>query len=176
MWIKNKKYKAFSFVEVMIAVFLLSVGMIAVITLMSGSLRDSMDSRNQVIASGLAQEGTELVKNIRDTNWLANSDPTGHSFDGINNSSNCTISYNSAGLDYSPASNFLKIDANSFYSHAGVTANTRFQRKIKISDVVADKNIISMVIWGGSFPADFSTCNTSTKCAYTQLTLTTYGE
>jgi len=175
-------FKAFSFVEVMISVFLLSVGMIAIITLMSGNLRDSLDSRNQVIAAGLAQEGIELVKNVRDTNWLVHkTNPVVHSFDGFPNTAsgtNCTIDYTLIGLgalNCNPASNILKIDNNSFYNHTGVT-DTRFQRKLVISDSVADKNVISMVIWGGSFPPDFSTCNTSTKCAYAQLTLTTYGE
>lgn len=178
-------YKAFSFAEVMISVFLLSIGMVATITLMSGSLRDSMDSRNQVIASGFAQEGTELVKNIRDTNWLLHkTSPAVHSFDNITNGPNCTIDYTLSdlgALTCSPASNILKIDSNSFYNHTSGT-NTRFQRKISIDDelkggiLTGNKIISSMVIWGGSFPLTTATCNTATKCAYAQLTLTTHGE
>lgn len=174
--IKNKNYKAFSFIEVMISVFLLSVGMIAVITLMSGSLRDSLDSRNQVIAAGLAQEGTELVKNIRDTNWKITGNTSFTNIPPVPVPASCIISYgSSSSLSCGGGVYLLNYDVDNFYTHNAGTP-TRFQRKIIISDVGTDKNIISMVIWGGSFPADFSTCNTSTKCAFAPLTLTTYGE
>lgn len=174
MQIKNKKYKAFSFVEVMISVFVLSVGMIAIITLMSGSLRDSLDSRNQIIASGLAQEGTELVKNIRDTNWLVYTDP-GYSFADITSGSTCKIDKGS-GLVCDGTLKQLNIDNNGYYVHSAGTAS-KYYRNISVVPSGANRAVISMVIWGGStFPADTSTCNTSTKCAFAQLTLTTYGE
>lgn len=174
MQTKNKKLKAFSFVEVMISVFLLSVGMVAIITLMSGSLRDSLDSRNQIIAAGLAQEGAELVKNIRDTNWIVGDT----SFTGFPGSSpaNCIISYDTPNLSCGGGVYLLNFNANNFYTHSAGTS-TKFQRKIMISNIGTDKNIISMVSWSGSAPpATTAECATSSKCAYAQVTLTAYGE
>jgi Tfp pilus assembly protein PilV len=173
--IKNKKYKAFSFVEVIISVFLVTVGLVAVISLLSGTLNNTIDSRNQVIAILLSQEGTELVRNIRDNNWESNDPPATHSFDNINNDADCTIDYITHIIEYTPASHILKINSDGFYAHSGLT-NTKFQRKIVIADSGTDKAITSFVIWGGNiFPA-VADCNTASKCAYTQMMLSTYGE
>jgi prepilin-type N-terminal cleavage/methylation domain-containing protein len=67
---KNKK--GFSFVEVMTAVFILTVGIIAALSLFSSQLTQLLNSRNQVIAGLLAQENMEIVRNIRDNNWANN--------------------------------------------------------------------------------------------------------
>lgn len=169
------KMAGFSFVEVLISVFLVAIGMIAIISLISSTLSNSIDSRSQVIATLLAQEGTELVRNIRDNNWVVYSDPTDHSFENIINNTDCTIDYVNPTINYGPTSHALKINSEGFYAHSGVV-NTKFQRKIIIADSGADKSVGSMVIWNGnSFPA-VSACNTSSKCAYAQSTLSTYGE
>lgn len=177
---KNKS-QAFSFIEVMISVFLVSVGLLAALSLLTKGLRETMDSRNQVIASLLAQEGTELVRSIRDSNW-ANNNPT---FQGIPNGTNSQqIDYKDATL---ASGNFqLKIN-NGFYQHSAGN-NTKFFRKIiitKNSDEKAD--ITSMVVWNGRTSnifkdakedqdLDESNCNTINKCAYAKDTLTSWGE
>jgi type II secretory pathway pseudopilin PulG len=177
-----KNSNGFSLVEVIISVFLVAVGLIAVISLLSGTLSNSIDSRNQVIAVLLAQEGTELVRNIRDNNWESNDPPATHSFDNITNYADCTIDYVTHVIEGAPASHILKINGDGFYAHSGLT-NTKFQRKIIISDELdingistGNKIIDSLVIWGGSvFPA-VADCNTTSKCAYSQLALSIYGE
>ena len=58
----------FSIAEVVVAVFVISTGLLAIISLIINSLNYSMLSRDQVIASQLAQEGIELVRNVRDNN------------------------------------------------------------------------------------------------------------
>jgi hypothetical protein len=63
---KNKK--GFSIGEVMVAMFILLVGIVDAIYLTVRSVGDLHDSRDAVIATLLAQEGTELVRNVRDNN------------------------------------------------------------------------------------------------------------
>lgn len=179
---KNQKYKAFSFVEVMISVFVAAVGLIAVISLMTGTLNNSIDSRNQVIAALLAQEGAELVRNIRDSNWESEN-PNG-SFDHMANGNDRKIDNNYAypGDIVSGAPYDLKINAAGFYAHSGIT-DTKFQRRIVIIDEcdgvcgtnpVIGRRITSLVSWNGNIPP--AECNTISKCAYSQAVLTTYGE
>lgn len=170
--IQNKNYKAFSFIEVIISVFLITVGMMAVVSLISSTLSNSIDSRNQVIASLLAQEGTELVRNIRDSNW----EKDVSSFTGIPNGANCAIDYDTIALSCPPAvSNALQIDGNGFYNHSSVT-DARFWRRIIISGTT-DRIVASLVSWNGSLPpATIGECNTSSKCAFTQVTLGIFGE
>lgn len=56
--------------EVLISVLVLSVGMVSVAVLITSSIKSSVDARNQIIATQLAQEGVELVRNIRDNNLI----------------------------------------------------------------------------------------------------------
>jgi Tfp pilus assembly protein PilV len=175
MQIKNKKLKAFSFVEVMISVFLLSIGMVAIITLMSGSLRDSLDSRNQIIASGLAQEGTELARNMRDSSWLSNSPSTGHSFDNIPTGNTCRADKNSTAITCGNPYALL-FDGSGYYTHTGTTP-TKFQRRLIVQDSGSSKIVTSLVSWNNASPPnDPTNCNTSNQCAFAQINLTTYGE
>jgi hypothetical protein len=170
----KKKYKGFSFIESMLAVFLVSVGLITALKLLTAGIKDSMNSRDQFIASLLAQEGVELVRNIRDNNWVDN-DPTTGSFYGISDDT-CNIAYNSAISCNSPDFK-LYLNNNNYYDHtpSGGTP-TKFKREIIIKDVLGSKDIMSMVTWGGtSFPAK-ANCNTANTCSYTEITLNKWGE
>lgn len=60
-------------VEVIIAVAIITTGIVGVITLTFSSLRSTETSIKQIVAANLAREGVEVVRNIRDSNWLADS-------------------------------------------------------------------------------------------------------
>ncbi len=49
----------------------------SVTDLIVSSLRSNADNMNTIIGYGLAQEGLEAVRNIRDSNWLLGADITG---------------------------------------------------------------------------------------------------
>ena len=65
--------KGFSIGEVMVAMFILIFGIVSAVFLTSQSVTQIGSSRNATIATLLAQEGTELVKNVRD-NTVTQSD------------------------------------------------------------------------------------------------------
>ncbi len=62
----NKTKKGFSIGEVMIATFILLVGVIGAIVLTVKSIGNISDGKKAVTAALLAQEGTELVRSVRD--------------------------------------------------------------------------------------------------------------
>ncbi|XLQ20392.1 MAG: hypothetical protein ACKUBY_01265 [Candidatus Moraniibacteriota bacterium] len=62
--IKNKK--GFTIGEVMVAVFILTFGIISAVFLSAKSIATITDSRDAIIAASLAQEGVELVRSVRD--------------------------------------------------------------------------------------------------------------
>ncbi len=82
--------KGFTLIETMVAVSLLSLAIVAPMSLASQSLASAYYARDQVTASYLAQEGIEAVRSIRDANVLKNSQgqsvnlltgiPTGQAF------------------------------------------------------------------------------------------------
>lgn len=67
--IKDKK--AQSLIEMTVAIGIIITGVVGSLGLAVSALRASLESRNRVIAANLAREGIEVVRKIRDSNWLA---------------------------------------------------------------------------------------------------------
>lgn len=63
--------KSFSLLGVLISSEILTVAAVAIIGLMASSIIYAKTSGNKLVALGLAQEGIEITRNIRDRNWLA---------------------------------------------------------------------------------------------------------
>lgn len=66
--------RGFSLIEVVVSVTIFIVVMIGVTALISLNITNAALLRNRLIAANLAQEGIEIVRNIRDNNFLAPED------------------------------------------------------------------------------------------------------
>ncbi len=64
------KNKGFSLIGVMISISMIVVGVVSVITLTSSIFSIERMSNNKFIATLLAREGIENIRQIRDTNWM----------------------------------------------------------------------------------------------------------
>ena len=194
--LKNKKKKGFSIGEVLLAIFVLSIGMIATFSLFNAGIKNLQNERDLIVASLLAQEGVEVVRNIRDNNWAARNfadpaklnDPP--AFDGIlidknNKVKNCRVDYNTfifSNTDCSSGKNlggrFLSLQGL-FYRNSNT--DSKFKRRV-ILEAEGDKEtdaesakVTSMVYWSsGSFP-DISDCTIVNKCVFSQSILTNWG-
>lgn len=67
---KSKTNSGFTLVEVLIAIFLFGLSFTATSFILTANLRSAISIQNNFIASGLAQEGIEVVRNIRDRDWF----------------------------------------------------------------------------------------------------------
>lgn len=67
---KNKK--GFSVLEVTMALGIITTGLMGVFSLVLQNLQVQTINKDYLVASMLAQEGLELVRNVRDTNFLQN--------------------------------------------------------------------------------------------------------
>lgn len=191
---QNKKIKngsGFSFIEVIISIFLITVGLVASVDLITNGLRDSIDSRDQLIAAGLSQEGVELVRNVRDNNWVQGVD----SFTDFPATSGeiCWLGFTSGvdsmscGTPAPETGDDIYAYSSSFYginnSLPGST-KTKFQRRIIVEGggaSTSDRQIYSVVTWGGnigdfSSSGDLSECTTASKCVHAEITLSKWGE
>ncbi len=90
----------FTLIEALVAISILMVAIASPLTLAQKGLSTSELSRDQMIASFLAQDGLEAVKNIRDQNALNNSSVTISWLNGLNN---CFCSGIQCNLDNSNA-------------------------------------------------------------------------
>ena len=138
----------FSLIEVLVALFVLSLGVSAVFLLMSKSLRSSMDARDQIIASQLAQEGIELVRNLKDTKELDVADDPVCDYtkeDGENNPHECsnliiketgegagTVISLDHGSFFDNSMRLFLINEN-YYVHNSGVKETKFFRKIDLT-------------------------------------------
>lgn len=69
MW--SDKTKGFTLIEVIVAIFVLTIGVLGVFQVVQNITFFSQINSSKLVATYLAQEGIELVRNQRDSNWVA---------------------------------------------------------------------------------------------------------
>ena len=65
-----KNLSGFSILEVIVSFYIVSMGMVGLLSLIIQNTQVQNINKNDLIAVQLAQEGTELVRRVRDNNWL----------------------------------------------------------------------------------------------------------
>lgn len=103
-------------IETLVAVFMLVMGVTAAVGLAIYAFNTSSGITRQIIATGLAREGLEAVKNMRDTNWLLDTLAT-NCYDFQNPSANDGKCYASwlnpaGGFNITPQSLRLSLDGS----------------------------------------------------------------
>ncbi|MBT7736362.1 hypothetical protein HN709_01620 [Candidatus Peregrinibacteria bacterium] len=81
--------------EALLAIAMLSISVVVTASIIQNALESTNLSKNYLVAQGLATEGVEAVKSIRDTNWLK--EPANSycwlRFDPSNPASSCDSAY-----------------------------------------------------------------------------------
>lgn len=139
--------KGFTLVEVMVALVIASVGIIGAYELVNRSLALSNAAVNRFGAIYLAGEGIEIVRNLRDTNYLNYYYGNGEWDDGLKTCSdnNCGADYSASGLSADLANVPLKSSGN-FFGY-GAESDTAYKRKITINHNGDYLEVTSAVSW-----------------------------
>lgn len=185
---KNRRTsRGFTLGEVVLSVGVLVVGILPIFAAMNGGLKATMRSRDVVIASGLAQEGAELVKNVKDNKALVGIGPTSWLPTGTGPWNDCIIDYSDVILTDPNANNRISCGGSTgfvltpsgstgLYSYAASAG--RFSRKILLSYDASSRTVdcVSAVYWGGnagptSIADARSNCILSKSCVYTEAKL-----
>jgi Tfp pilus assembly protein PilV len=66
-----KKQDGQGLLELVIAIAVIAVGILSVWNFYLSNYVGEQDARHKIVATNLAREGVEVVKNIRDSNWLS---------------------------------------------------------------------------------------------------------
>lgn len=134
--------RGFTLIELVIAIFILVFAIIGVYNAFSTVVVLTTGASSRFTAAYLAQEGIEIVRNMRDNNWLNSLDwKTGLSDVNTDCSNGCEADYKTGTSsevtplrDYPTGGNKLKIDSNNFYSYDPTGGSeTKFKRKIIIT-------------------------------------------
>lgn len=133
----------FTLIEIGMAITIMALGVVGIYALVPRITSVALISNNQFIASQLAKEGLEIVRNIRDSNWLA-----GDSFNNNLAEGDWLVQYDTqAMLPY--IDEFLRISTDGFYNYTEGEI-TKFKRKITLCYLDAYiLNIKVQVNWVG---------------------------
>jgi len=144
---KNKLQinKGFTVIELVISIFILSIAIIGAYNAFTTMDILTSSSTDRFVAAYLAQEGVEIIRNIRDTNWLEMAgDPavtwtTGLADGDVDCTDGCEADYTTFGntadpLYYPYAGRYLYINDGGFYVYETEGATkTKFKRKITLT-------------------------------------------
>lgn len=149
----------FTLVETLVAITLLMIVIVGPLYAVHKSLAASYAARDKLIASALAQQGTEYVRSIRDDNylsntgrrWLAGLDGTGNGSNNANCFTNTCIVDQSQDLVQACGNGGcppLRMSPANLYTqstNAAYTA-TRFTREVRMTNVSADQVRVTVTV------------------------------
>ena len=146
-----KRQKGFSIIESLLAITVVLVGVGGAVTIATTSIRAGSASNDELIASHLAEEGIEIVRQTRDDYWLRGMDYGDMEADGwlpregntlyfrvfINNNG-VSVIQPSKEINPDPFADFFLLmqftegDMNGLYTHESGDTKTPFYRGIVI--------------------------------------------
>lgn len=186
----KKTVRGFSFGEVILSVFVVSVGLVAILNLFVQNYSEAVLDRDRIVAAQLAQEGVELVRNVRDNNFFSGN---GFQAGGFSSDRHCRISYSEASITcyantVDPERKFSLLVSGMYYVHMDMDTAQKFSRYININyrssgpgSPYAD--VVSVVYWNslwtgnittlnGAFVngvnVDLASCTPGNKCVYSR--------
>lgn len=145
-----KKERGFTIIELAIAIFILFIAIFGVYNAFSTIVVLTAEVSNRLTATYLAQEGVEVIRNMRDNNWI--NDAAWNNGLGSCASPGCEADYTTGtsisnpkilspwvGVEPSGTSegggSFLKLNINGFYDYSATGSATKFKRKITITSL-----------------------------------------
>ena len=137
----NKKSGGFTLVETLVSLVILTTALIPILNLSSSASKVSAIVQDDLIASGLAQEGAEVIHAIRDTNWFNNQAFDSGLGDGV-----YQVEWNSAPPLTPNGGQALNLISGRYTYSAGT--QTKFVRTVTITKInVGELKVVSQVSW-----------------------------
>jgi prepilin-type N-terminal cleavage/methylation domain-containing protein len=145
--------KGFTLIEMVVSVFIITVAVVSIVQATTKHIQQTKFEKEAYVAALLGQEGIEIIKNIRDTNWVISS-----SWDtGLTScASGCQADYDDVSLSAYSSSSYLYIEGSTkFYKYivSPLAADTKtiYTRKITIDTGTTDVLKITVdVYWRGN--------------------------
>ncbi len=139
---KHSECQGFTLIETIIAIFILTIGVLGVYLVFAGFYNQSKNYSNYLTASYLSQEGMEIIRNMRDYNWTqGNSSYWLDQIDNGNCANGCDFEVDFKtgtsieSIIFPYQTRVLNIDNDGVYSYSnsGEYLPTIFKRKITIT-------------------------------------------
>lgn len=146
----------FSLIEIMTVLFVIALGLVGVLSLMVQNIHSQNVNKGALIAYQLSQEGIELVRRTRDSNWAARAVEPARRWDRDLNPGHYIMDYRDSAPRVVGMSNqvYLKQDSSGFYYNPNGSndpnPDSLFARYIDIMPNASNSNAIfvrSTVVW-----------------------------
>ena len=139
--------RGFTLIETLVAITILMISIVGPLTIASKGLTAAVTSKDQVIASYLAQDTLEYLKNVRDNDLLADSTNGWTNFFSALSAHNCATVGSYCSIETAPSGTqgnistctsmtvcHLYIDTtNGYYTYAVTTNTTEFNRSFTVT-------------------------------------------
>ena len=136
---KNKE-TGLTLVEAIVSFFILTSAIIGSFVLVQKNLAIASIIKNEVIATQLAEEGIEVIRNLRDGDWHS-----GRVFGTSIPDGTFLVQWDSTAL-LPNSSDFLKLNSsNGLYDYNSIGTDTLFQRSIVISTNSGESGIRKII-------------------------------
>src|SRR3990172_8271235 len=156
--------KGFTLIETLVALVIFTTSIVGLISVTSTGVANTNYAKNKFIASYLAQEGVEMVRNIRDNSWLFGGATPWADFLDLNPVKGVGLCINSCQIDPETLTVSPCVDpdgcplyydytnsGDGFYTYTGSTPSV-FRRKITVAGIGqlsgnAEVSVTSVVSW-----------------------------
>lgn len=145
--------KGQGFMEVIVAFGIMILGIVSILILTSYNLTSADYGEKRLIASNLAREALEVVRNVRDSNWLAgNAWDAGLPINQTESDYRQIVNFTETATSGSYALEGVEQDletcsacklyvANTIFSHLDTGTDSGFRRQVKFQDICDDDPI-----------------------------------
>lgn len=138
---QGKLNNGFTLIEALVALVILTIALGPALVLSSDITNVASVIQNDLIAANLAQEGVEVVRALRDTNWFSGSAFNNGLADGT-----YRLEWNSSSPIVLGANPPLKVN-NGLYNYSS-GSDTIFRRTVTITNVNTNEiRVVSDVTW-----------------------------
>lgn len=145
--------KGFTLVETLVAISILMVSIVGPMYSVFQAVQTTYIARDQLIATSLAQEGVEYIRNTRDSNYLYN---LGHPSGMVNwmnglapctGGNTCMVDATNTQAPTTCAASCLPlvVSATNLYAYGSGTT-TRFTRSVNINTVSANEVVVLVTV------------------------------
>jgi len=174
----------FTLIELIIAIFILSFAIVGIFSVFSMTVILTSDASARLTGTFLAQEGMEIVQNIRDTNWLkmdaealAGGTVITTWLDDMFCASGCEADYRDSKLSPWSDGKYLQIDnSTGFYVYNSTgSPETKFKRKIIVAPISGADYAVKVIVevsWDGKPNILYQTARVAGPCDDTSNCIT----
>lgn len=153
------KNKGFTLIELVISVFIIAIALSGAFTILQRLIASTTLSSSQLVASFLAQEGVEIVRSVRDKNWVEDvSWQEGFGYCSPSTANFCEADYNDGSLSQftiNTQARALKMNSQGFYNYDS-GKDTRFKRKIYIDNLGSGEGFkVTVLVQWQDFGRDY---------------------